>query len=130
MEVMTRDSWPALMDRAERSVLIFAPWIDGDLVGELFSFLPPIDVRILFPEKTLEEEGDKALRYALRGVLDTNFDAQIRAIDEDLPACLVVDGEGFYYSETFKGRLPADIDASSDAIAWARETWRRGRPWS
>lgn len=134
MKIMRRDSWPGLMDRAADSVLILAPWIDGDLVEELFSFLPPIEVKILFPREILEEEGNKKLRYALRGVLDTNFDAEIRSIDADLPACLVIDGEDFYYSKTFVDRLPHEVtdspDSTASAIAFARDAWTRGRPWS
>lgn len=130
MKVMRRDSWPDLMDRAERSVLILAPWIDGELVTELFSFLPPIDVKILFPRSTLREESDKEIRYALRGVRDTNFDAEIRATDDELPACLVIDDEDFYYSETFADRLPDGLADSAEAIAYARTAWSKGRPWS
>jgi hypothetical protein len=129
MKVMKRDDWPELMDGAQQSVLILAPWIDDALIEELFSFLPPVDVRIVFPRSTLKEEGSRGSRYALRGVLDTNFDAEIRVIDEEIPACLVVDGERFYYSETYADQLEGKADDSDSAIAYARGVWAQSQPW-
>lgn len=130
MRVMKRETWPEIMDGAEKSVLILAPWIDDDLIEELFSLLPPVDVRILFPRSTIEEKGTQGIRYALRGVLDTNFDAEIRVIDDELPACLVVDDKDFYYSETYANLLEGKVSDDDGGIAFAKKAWAGGRPWS
>lgn len=131
MKVMKRETWPAIMDAAERTVLILAPWIDDDLIGELFGFLPPIEVKILFPRTTLERNRNKESRYYLREVLDINLDADIRVIDEEIAACLLVDGESFFYSETYSEILEEkDIKDSKAAIAYALRVWERGEPWS
>ena len=131
MEVMKRETWPAIMDKAERSVLILAPWIDDELVAELFCFLPPIDVRILFPRTTLEEKGHKEFRYYLREVLDINLDAEIRVIDEEIPACLVVDGDRFFVSKTYSGILKEKGGKDTKTgIAYAMRAWERSNPWS
>lgn len=129
MKVMKRADWPTLMDGAQRSVLVLAPWIDDELIKELFSFLPPVDVRIVFPRSTLENEESKAARYALRGVLDTNFDTEIRISDEELPACLLIDDEELYYSETYAEQLPEGASDEGDALAYVRATWHNARPW-
>ena len=131
MKVMKRETWPALMDKAERSVLILAPWIDDDLIGELFGFLPPIEVKILFPRTTLEEKGHKGFRYYLREVSDINLDAEVRVIDEEIPACLVVDGEEFFFSETYREILKEKGGKDrKTGIACAMRAWERGSPWS
>jgi hypothetical protein len=130
MKVMKRDNWPELMDSAKQSVLILAPWIDDALIKELFGFLPPVDVCIVFPRKTLREKGDRGDRYALRGVLDTNFDAEIRVTDEDIAACLVVDGKDFYYSETYADRLEGRASDNESGIEYARAIWDASRPWA
>ena len=129
MKVMKREDWPQLMESAEESVLILAPWIDDALIEELFSFLPPIDVRIVFPRSTLKEDGTRGARYALRGVPDTNPDAEIRVIDEDVPACLVVDGKRFYYSEAYADLLHEKAADEDAAIRYSRELWGRARAW-
>lgn len=129
MNIMRRDDWPTLMDSAEQSVLILAPWIDDALIEELFGFLPPVDVCIVFPRTTLQEKGDRSDRYALRGVLDTNFDAEIRVTDEDIPACLVVDGKDFYYSETYADRLEGHASDTESGIGYARAVWDDSQPW-
>lgn len=129
MKVMQRDTWPEIMEGAERSVLILAPWIDDNLVKELFGFLPPIDVQVVFPQSTLDAKGHKEFRYTLRGVLDTNFDAEIRVIGREIPACLVVDGEEFYYSATYADRLEDVVDDTTSGIAFARRTWNEAEPW-
>ncbi len=131
MEVMKRETWPAIMDKAERSVLILAPWIDDELVAELFCFLPPIDLRILFPRTTLEEKGHKEFRYYLREVLDINLDADIRVIDEEIPACLVVDGDRFFVSKTYSEILKEKGGKDTETgIAYAMRAWERSNPWS
>ena len=131
MKVMKRATWPAIMDKAERSVLILAPWIDDDLIGELFGFLPPIEVKILFPRTTLEEKGHKEFRYYLREVSDINLDAEVRVIDEEIPACLVVDGEEFLFSETYREILKEKGgEDTKTGIAYAMRVWERGSPWS
>lgn len=129
MKVMKREDWPDLMDSAEESVLILAPWIDDALIEELFSFLPPIDVRIVFPRSTLKDDVARGARYALRGVLDTNLDAEIRVIDEEMPACLVVDGERFYYAEAYADLLREKATDDDDAISYTRDLWSRARNW-
>lgn len=129
MRAMKRDDWPGLMDGAKQSVLILAPWIDDVLIEELFSLLPPVDVRILFPRTTLEAKGTKGMRYALRGVLDTNFDAQIRVTDEALPACLLVDDAEFFYSENYASLLAERASDEEGAIAYAKAAWDKGQPW-
>lgn len=130
MKIMKRENWSELMDSAAHSVLILAPWIDDTLIEELFSFLPPVDVRIVFPRSTLKEEGSRSSRYALRGVLDTNFDAEIRFIEEDIPACLVVDGERFYYSETYADQLEGKATDGESAIAYAQSVWDKSKEWT
>jgi len=129
MKIMKRENWSELMDSAGQSVLILAPWIDDSLIEELFSFLPPVDVHIVFPHATLREEGTRSARYALRGVLDTNFDAEIRVIEEDIPACLVVGGERFYYSETYADQLEGKATDGESAIAYALGVWERSKEW-
>lgn len=129
MKVMKRADWPTLMDGAQQSVLVLAPWIDDELIKELFSFLPPVDVRIVFPRSTLENEEAKAARYALRGVLDTNFDAEIRISGDELPACLLIDDEELYYSETYADRLPEAASDEGDPLAYVRAAWHNARPW-
>jgi len=131
MKVMKRETWPDIMDVAERSVLILAPWVDDDLIGELFGFLPPIEVKILFPRTTLERNRHKESRYYLREVLDINLDADIRVIDEEIAACLIVDGEGFFYSETYSEILEdKDVKDAKAGIAYALRVWEQGEPWS
>ena len=131
MEVMKRETWPAIMDKAQRSVLILAPWIDDELIGELFSFLPPIEVRILFPRSTLGEKGHQESRYYLREVLDINLDADIRVIDEEIPACLVVDGDRFFVSKTYSDILKDKGGKDTrTGIDYATRAWERGNPWS
>ena len=131
MKVMKRETWPAIMDAAEQSVLILAPWIDDELIGELFGFLPPIDVKILFPRTTLDRIRHKESRYDLRGVLDTNLDAEIRVIDEEIAACLVVDGEEFFFSETYGEILEEkEVKDGKAGIAYSLRVWERAEPWS
>ena len=131
MEVMKRETWPAIMDKAQRSVLILAPWIDDELIGELFSFLPPIEVRILFPRSTLGEKEHQESRYYLREVLDINLDADIRVIDEEIPACLVVDGDRFFVSKTYSDILKDKGGKDTrTVIDYATRAWERGNPWS
>ncbi len=131
MDIMKRETWPALMKKAKRSVLILAPWIDEELIGELFCFLPPIEVRILFPRSTLEKKGHKQFRYYLREVLDINLDADIRVIDEEIPACLLVDGDRFFVSKTYSEILDdKGCKDTESGIAYAMGAWEQGNPWS
>jgi len=131
MKVMKRETWPALMKKAKRSVLILAPWIDDELIDELFCFLPPIEVKILFPQTTLEEKGHKQFRYYLREVSDINLDAEVRVVDEEIPACLVVDGEEFFFPETYSELLKDKGGKDTKTgIAYAMRAWELGNPWS
>lgn len=131
MQVMKRATWPRIMEQADESVLILAPWIDDDLVRELFGFLPPVDIRIVFPRSLLEEKGPDTYRYFLRGVLDINLNVAIRLIDEEIPACLVIDGEDFYHSQRHEDWLRDEgvVDTES-GIELARRIWDRGEDWS
>ncbi len=131
MKVMKRETWPALMKKANRSVLILAPWIDDELIDELFCFLPPIEVKILFPRSTLEKKGHKQFCYYLREVSDINLDAEVRVVDEEIPACLVVDGEEFFFSETYSELLEDKGGKDTKtSIAYAMRAWELGNPWS
>ena len=131
MKVMKRETWPTVMDGAQRSLLILAPWIDDDLVKELLSFLPPISVKILFPQTMLESKGHKEFRYYLREVLDINLDVDIRVIDEDIAACLVVDAEKFFYSKAYSEILKEQGgEDTKTGIAYANRAWEQGESWT
>jgi hypothetical protein len=130
MRVMKRETWPAIMAEAKVSVLILAPWLDDDLITELFAFLPPVEVRILFPRSTLQKKGLREFRNLLRQAMDINFEVEIRVIDEELAACLVEDDENFFFSETYQDLLTekGGIDAAS-GIAYAHRAWDQAEPW-
>ena len=131
MKAMSRATWPTIMDGARESLLILAPWIDEPLVSELFSRLPPVHVKVLFPRSTLHRKGYKGFRYYLREVMDINMDVEIRVIDEELAACLVQDGQKFFYSKTYSDVLKREgVKDTDTGIAMAKEAWSRGEDWS
>lgn len=128
MEALSRSEWPDALEKAERSVLILAPWLDHRLVSTLLAFGPPLAVRVLFPRTTLE--GRKEKQYLLQEARDINFDMRIRVTDENVPACFVLDGERFFYAprdaELVRQKAVHDADAG---MAMAEKAWEGGADW-
>ena len=131
MKLMKRETWPAIMAEARGSVLILAPWLDDDLITELFAFLPPVKAQILFPRSTLEKKGLREFRNLLRQAMDINFDVEIRVLDGEIAACLVENEGRFYYSETYQDLLQEKGGTdTATGIAYARGEWEQGEPWN
>ena len=130
MEIMKRQHWPSLMRSGESALLILAPWIDDDLVSELFGFIPPIKVNVLFPREALYREGRKRFRDHLRQAMDINHDVSIHVTDDEIPACLIVDGKKLFYSETYSEALAREGVSDTDAgITYATGAWDRSDAW-
>ena len=131
MKILKRETWPEIMDAAEVSVLLLAPWIDEKLVTELFQFIPPVRARVLFTNDALQQETFREFRFYLREAMDINLDLEIRVTDDEVPACLEIDGKDFYYSQAYAELLRAKGGTDAETgIAVAEEAWERGKSWS